>query len=163
MEWLLDYIKSLVYKALEHFLCKPLRWLKEKYVIIERKYITTPRIKKRIKKDLEYTYKEPDPLLKEALAIINEGKFVIIENHGCIPRRESPFGYDVPTTLYIYILSIRINQQKFLEYTNTKYRYTNMTFKEALEKAFTEAFRRYENLLNPDLKPCKTKVKIESK
>ena len=59
------------------------------------------------------------------------------------------------TTLYVYNLSIKINQQNFLEYTNNQYEY-NITVKEALEKVINDAFCRYTNLLNPDLKPCKT-------
>ena len=63
------------------------------------------------------------------------------------------------TTLYVYNLSIKINQQNFLEYTNNQYEY-NITVKEALEKVINDAFCRYTNLLNPDLKPCKQKLKL---
>lgn len=163
-EWWLD---SRVYKVLGFFYIKfksVCRSLYEICVIIKRKYITTPKIKNRIINDLEYNCKKTNVLLKlkEGLETIKKGKFVIIEHRGYIPRRESSFGIDVMTTLYVYNLSIKINQQNFLEYTNNQYEY-NITVKEALEKVINDAFCRYTNLLNPDLKPCKTKVKIESK
>ena len=119
------FIFSLICKVFKYFLCKPFTWLYEIYVIIKRKYITTPKIKNRIINDLEYNCKKTNVLLKlkEGLETIKKGKFVIIEHRGYIPRRESSFGIDVMTTLYVYNLSIKINQQNFLEYTNNQYEY----------------------------------------
>lgn len=38
------FIFSLICKVFKYFLCKPFTWLYEIYVIIKRKYITTPKI-----------------------------------------------------------------------------------------------------------------------
>jgi hypothetical protein len=75
------FIFSLICKVFKYFLCKPFTWLYEIYVIIKRKYITTPKIKNRIINDLEYNCKKTNVLLK-----LKEGLETIKKREVCNNR-----------------------------------------------------------------------------
>lgn len=163
-EWWLD---SWVYKVWEFCCVKPFKCLCKWLFKI---YITT-KIKNRIINDLEYTYKEPDPLLKEALAIIKKGKFVITESEEY--SRKQKMGLNIidisnPPKVKIYHLSIRIYRQKFLEYKNKNlrsgYQHSNkITLKELLEQRITKIFDSYVHFLHSGLKEYQLIVKLDSK
>jgi hypothetical protein len=111
-------------------------------------------------------------LLKEALAIIKKGKFVITESEEY--SRKQKMGLNIidirnPPKVNIYHLSIRIYRQKFLEYKNKNlysgYQNSNkITLKELLEQRITKTFDSCcVHFLHSGLKEYQLIVKLESK